>query len=336
MSGEESRTESRALRVPEKQGKVPNISDMDVVNCEGKGLDSLGSISVFVQVAEVRSFTQAARLLGVSSSAIGKSIARIETRLGVRLFHRSTRSITLTSDGARFLERCRKILAEVEAAEFEMCNAASAPHGKLRISLPQVSGLVMPVLTEFMTLYPQIELDIDLSDRMVDVVEEGFDAVVRTGKPKDSRLMARPLGGFRMVLVGTPAYFNAQGVPQSPSELAHHACLRHTFHATGKLEPWPLRRANGEPEPLLPTRMVSTSIEAVSYVALQGLGIACLPDFMVHEHVRQGRLQRVLDDFLEHTGTFWILWPSSRHAAAKLRVFIDHLCARLFPANDGQ
>lgn len=336
MSGEESRTESRALRVPEKQVKVPNISDMDVVNCEGNGLDSLGSISVFVQVAETRSFTQAARLMGVSSSAIGKSIARTETRLGVRLFHRSTRSITLTSEGALFLERCRKILAEVEAAEFELCNAASAPHGKLRISLPLVPGLVMPVLTEFMALFPDIELDIDLSDRMVDVVEEGFDAVVRTGNPKDSRLMARPLGGFRMVLVATTEYFKAYGVPQTPTDLANHACLRHTFHATGKLEPWPLRREAGDPEPVLPTRMVSTSIEAVSFVALQGMGIACLPDFMVHEHVRHGRLQRVLDDHLEHAGTFWILWPSSRHAAAKLRVFIDHLCARLFPANDGQ
>lgn len=159
-------------------------------------MDSLGSISVFVQVADVRSFTEAGRVLGISSSAVGKSIARLEERLTVRLFHRSTRSITLTAEGALYLERCRRILAEVEAAEFELCSAASAPKGKLRISVPQVHSLVMPVLTEFMQRYPEIELDIDLTDRMVDVVEEGFDAVVRTGNPKDSRLMARPLGGF--------------------------------------------------------------------------------------------------------------------------------------------
>jgi len=168
---------------------------------QGERMDSLGSISVFVQVADTRSFTEAGRLLGVSSSAVGKSIARLEARLGVRLFHRTTRSITLTSEGALFLERCRKILAEVEAAEFELCDAASAPHGKLRVSLPQVHELVMPVMNEFMALYPQIELDLDLTDRMVDVVEEGFDAVIRTGKPRDSRLMARPLGKFHMVLV---------------------------------------------------------------------------------------------------------------------------------------
>lgn len=299
-------------------------------------MDSLGSISVFVQAAETRSFTEAGRLQGVSSSAIGKSIARLEARLGVRLFHRSTRSITLTAEGALFLERCRKILAEVEAAEFELCNAASAPHGKLRISLPQVHDLVMPVLTEFMALYPQIELDLDLTDRMVDVVEEGFDAVVRTGKPKDSRLMARPLGEFHLVLVASAVYLDQHGEPQTPADLANHACLRHTFHATGKLEAWPLRREEGSAEPVLPTRLLSTSIEAVSHAALAGMGIACLPDFMVAEAVRQGRLRRVLDAYVEHDGQFWVLWPSSRHAAAKLRVFIDHISQRLFPAKDGR
>lgn len=299
-------------------------------------MDSLGSISVFVQVADTRSFTEAGRLMGVSSSAIGKSIARLEVQLGVRLFHRSTRSITLTAEGTMFLERCRKILVEVEAAKFELCNAASAPRGKLRISVPQVPGLVMPVVTEFMRLYPDIELDIDLSDRMVDVVEEGFDAVIRTGNPKDSRLMARPLGRFRLVLVGTPDYFAARGVPQAPADLANHACLRHIFHATGKLESWPLQHQADGSEPALPTRFVSTSIEALSHVVHQGLGIACLPDFMVRESVERGALQHVLDEYLEHNGTFWILWPSSRHAAAKVRVFIDHVCARLFPANKGQ
>lgn len=299
-------------------------------------MDSLGSISVFVQVAETRSFTEAGRLQGVSASAVGKSIARLEARLGVRLFHRTTRSITLTSEGALFLARCRKILAEVEAAEFELCDSASQPHGKLRISLPQVHGLVMPVMNEFMALYPQIELDLDLTDRMVDVVEEGFDAVIRTGQPRDSRLMARPLGEFHMVLVASPLYLQQRGVPQIPADLAEHACLRHTFHATGKLEPWPLIGEEGAPEPRLPTRLVTTSIEAVNHAALAGMGIACLPDFMTHEDVAQGRLQRVLDAHLQHVGQFWVLWPSSRHATAKLRVFIDHLALRLFPVDKGQ
>ncbi|WP_439864792.1 LysR family transcriptional regulator [Pseudomonas antarctica] len=295
-------------------------------------MDSLGSLAVFVQVAETRSFTAAGRVLGVSSSAVGKSIARTEERLGVRLFHRSTRSITLTGEGALFLERSRRILAEVEAAEQELTQASVTPRGKLRVSLPQVRGLLMPVLSDFMRAYPDIELDVDFSDRMVDVIEEGFDAVIRTGKPEDSRLMARHLGHYQLVLVATPEYFAEFGTPQRPQDLSGHACLRHKFCATGKLEPWPLRHLAGAPEPVLRTPLVSTTIESLNHVVLEGLGIACLPDFMVNRAVQQGRLVRVLDDHLEHRGSFWLLWPSSRHASAKLRVFIDHMCAELFPA----
>ncbi len=295
-------------------------------------MDSLGSLSVFVQVAETRSFTVAGRVLGVSSSAVGKSIARMEERLGVRLFHRSTRSITLTGEGALFLERSRRILAEVEAAERELTEASATPRGKLRISVPQVRGLLMPVLSDFMRAYPEIELDVDFSDRMVDVIEEGFDAVIRTGKPEDSRLMARHLGHYQLVLVGTPDYFREHGTPQHPLQLNDHACLRHKFCATGKLEHWPLRLAPGSAEPVLRTPLVSTTIESLNHVVHEGLGIACLPDYMVNQAVAQGRLQRVLDDYLEHRGSFWMLWPSSRHASVKLRVFIDHMCAGLFPA----
>jgi len=294
-------------------------------------MDSLGSLSVFVQVAETRSFTAAGRVLGVSSSAVGKSIARMEERLGVRLFHRSTRSITLTSEGALFLERSRRILAEVEAAEQEVTQAGAIPRGKLRISVPQVRGLLMPVLSDFMRAYPAIELDVDFSDRMVDVIEEGFDAVILTGKPEDSRLMARHLGYYQLVLVGTPGYFDQHGTPQQPQDLSRHACLRHKFCATGKLENWPLRQVPGIAEPTLRAPLVSTTIESLNHVVLEGLGIACLPDYMVNQAVEQGRLQRVLDDYLKHRGSFWMLWPSSRHASAKLRVFIDHMCAGLFP-----
>lgn len=302
----------------------------------GRGviMDSLSSLSVFVQVAETRSFTVAGRVLGVSSSAVGKSIARMEERLGVRLFHRSTRSITLTSEGSLFLERSRRILAEVEAAEQELTDASATPRGKLRISLPQVRGLLMPVLSDFMRAYPDIELDVDFSDRMVDVIEEGFDAVIRTGKPEDSRLMARHLGYYQLVLVGTPGYFVQHGTPQQPQDLSNHACLRHKFCTTGKLENWPLRHISGAAEPTLRTPLVSTTIESLKHVVHEGLGIACLPDYMVNEAVREGRLQRVLDDYLEHCGSFWLLWPSSRHASAKLRVFIDHMYAGLFPVGN--
>lgn len=294
-------------------------------------MESLSGIAFFVQAAETRSFSVAGRNLGVSSSAVGKSVARLEERLGVRLLHRSTRSITLTAEGTLFLERCRRILCEVEAAELELSETRQAPQGRLRISLPLVGRLVMPALTAFMHRYPAIELDVDFSDRLVDVIEEGFDAVVRTGEPTDSRLMSRPLGTYRLLLVASPGYLSRHGTPRVPADLAGHACLQHKFPSTGKFEAWPLKRSHAAAvDVVLPATMVCNTSEALLDVAKDGLGIACLPDFMVSKALELGELTTVLDKHIEHQGTFRLLWPSSKHLAPKLRVFIDFMAERLF------
>lgn len=295
-------------------------------------MDVLSGIEYFVQAAETRSFSAAGRNLGVSSSAVGKSVARLEARLGVRLLHRSTRSITLTAEGVLFLERCRRILSEVEAAELELSEIHTEPKGKLRVSFPLVGQLVMPVLTSFMHRYPLIELDVDFSDRMVDVIEEGFDAVIRTGEPADSRLMSRPLGNYSLVLVASPEYLSQHGHPQTPADLVDHACLQHKFPSTGKYEAWPLRAVGNETTPTLNTAMVCNTSEALIAVARAGLGIACLPDFMVREAISKGELVTVLNEHIEHQGTFRMLWPSSKHLAPKLRVFIDFMVEELFKA----
>jgi len=294
-------------------------------------VDSLNGFIVFVQVAETRSFVAAGRLLGVSASAVGKSVARLEARLGARLFHRSTRSITLTAEGMQFLERSRRILAEIEAAELELSQATAAPRGRLRVSLPLVSSLVLPVLGEFMRQYPDIELDLEFTDRMVDVIEEGFDAVVRTGEPTDSRLSARRLGEFQIMLVASPQYLAQRGSPQRPADLAEHSCLHYRYPNTGKLQVWPLRIAPDEPELLLPTSMICNNIETRVCFALQGLGIACLPDFAIRGAVADGRLHIVLDKYVQRAGAFHVLWPSGRQALPKIRVFIDFLSERVFP-----
>jgi DNA-binding transcriptional LysR family regulator len=294
------------------------------------GLKSLGRFMLFVQVAETRSFVGAGRLLGISASAVGKSVSRLEDKLGVRLFHRSTRSVTLTAEGVMFLERCKRILAEIEAAEQELVSVAEAPRGKLRVSLPLVSALVLPVLADFMRAHPHVELDLDFTDRQVDVIEEGFDAVVRVGEPKDSRLSARKLGEFRRLLVGSPAYFASRGVPRRPEELSSHACLHYRYPSSGKIERWALGRAPDAPEIALPTAMICNNIETRLCFALQGLGIAYLPDFAVREALAEGRLVSVLDDYVEAAGTFRVLWPASRHPSPKLRAFIDFLAARVF------
>lgn len=298
-------------------------------------MDNLNGFVVFVRVAETRSFVAASRLLGVSASAIGKSVARLEEKLGVRLFHRSTRSVTLTAEGALFLERSRRILAEIEAAEPELSQATAAPRGRLRVSLPLVSSLVLPVLGEFMREYPAIELDLDFTDRLVDVIEEGFDVVVRTGHPTDSRLSARRLGSFRSMLVASPDYLAQRGLPTAPADLLEHTCLHYRFPNSGKLEPWALRLAPGEPELQLPTSMICNNIETRVCFALQGLGIAYLPEFAIAEPLADGRLLAVLADRVERAGVFHVLWPASRHPSPKVRALVDFLCARVFPTANG-
>jgi DNA-binding transcriptional LysR family regulator len=297
-------------------------------------MDSLGSLNAFVRAAETRSFTVAGRQLGVSSSAIGKAVARMEERLRVRLLHRSTRSITLTAEGALFLEHCRRIFSEIEAAEIELSQTHEAPRGTLRVSLPLIGILMMPTLVAFMRAYPEIMLDLDFSDRVVDVIEEGFDAVVRFAEIGDSRLMSRALGTYRRRLVAAPAYLAAKGVPLIPDDLKAHACLHHKFPTSGRLERWPVLHAGGETE--LPRTAVASTTEPLIYMAEQGLGIAYLPDFAIGRQLREGLLVTVLDDYTDRSGPLRVLWSSSRHLSRKLRVFVDFLAANLVPVVEGE
>ena len=288
-------------------------------------MDSLGGIAMFVQVADSGSFSATGRQLGLSSSAVGKSVARMEARLGARLFQRSTRHLALTDEGEKFLQRCKRILAEVEAAERELSAATGAPSGRLRISLPRYSGLFEPAIAAFMLAYPAIELDLDFSDAMVNVVSDGYDAVVRTGELQDSGLTRRKLCTFRRLLVASPAYLARHGRPGHPSELASHRRLHYRFPATGRLEAWPLADAAAPPAP----GMVCNSVEMRVHLAVQGQGIAYLPAFTVQRELAAGRLESVLDAHTQAYTAFWLLWPASRHTPPRLRVFIDFLVEKL-------
>ncbi|WP_269931816.1 LysR family transcriptional regulator [Aminobacter sp. HY435] len=293
-------------------------------------MDRLGGIDVFIRAAETRSFVAAGRDLGISASAVGKAIARLEQRLGARLFHRSTRSVSLTAEGSQFLLRCRRIVDELEAAEDEITQASAAPRGSLRVSLPIAGALFMPVLTEFMRLWPDIRLELDFTDRLVDVIEDGFDAVVRTGAAADSRLMSRKLGAFRHRIVASPAYLADAGTVLAPEDLLDHACLHHRHPVSGKLEAWPLVRDGTALDLALPARAIASTIEARIHLAEQGLGIACLPDYAVRRQLAAGSLEPLLGEFVESRGAMRVLWPASRYLAPKIRVFVDHLAARLF------
>ena len=294
-------------------------------------MESLGSLDVFVRVGESRSFTAAGQQLGISASAVSKAIARLEERLATRLFHRSTRTVTLTPEGALFLERCRRILGEVEAAENELAQSNQTPRGKLRISLPSVGLLFMPQFAEFKRQHPDIELDIDCSDRLVDVIEEGFDAVIRTGEPSDSRLMARKLGSYRRIMVGAPKYFEQHGVPKTPEDLMQHRCLLYRFPSSGKVDQWPLSRGGQTLIFDLASSMTANTLEPLVCFAESGLGIACMPDIAIRQQLEIGSLVSVLDEFNRDHTILRVLWPSSRHLSPKLRVFVDYVTTALFP-----
>lgn len=237
--------------------------------------------------------------------------------------------MTLTAEGRLFLHRCQRILGELAAAEREISDTHSAPRGKLRVSLPLVGGLLNPVLAEFIRRYPEIELEADFSDRRVAVIEEGFDAVIRVGDTEDSRLMSRQLGTFHLQLVAAPDYLHRAGIPLQPADLHGHAGLLYKFPSTGKVEPWPLEGWEKRIETLA-HRLVCNTVDTLIYLAESGQGIACLPDFAVKRALEQGRLQQILREHCRHSGSFKVLWPSSKHLTPKLRVFIDTLSGRLF------
>ena len=224
-----------------------------------------------------------------------------------------------------FLERCRRILGEIEAAEVELAQTRVAPQGKLRVSLPIVNALTLPALTEFMLAYPEIQLDLDFSDQFVDVIEGGFDAVIRAGEVSDSRLMNRALGEFRLKLAAAPSYLARNGTPKTPEDLLDHACLLHRFATSRKYERWPLSRDGLSLEISLEPALTANTIEPLLLMATQGLGIACLPDLLIEPSLRNGSLTTVLDDYIEHMGVLRILWPTSRHLSPRLRVFVDFM-----------
>ncbi len=253
----------------------------------------------------------------------------------MRLFHRSTRSIALTPEGARFLERCRRILDEVDAIEQEITQVNQAPRGKLRVSLPIAGMLMMPAIGSFMKAYPEVQLDLEFTDRLVDVINEGFDAVIRSGGPQDSRLVSRRLGEYHMKLVASPDYLQRRGTPRTPDDLTTHACLHHRFANSGKFERWQLRRHGKAIDLTGPPAAVVNTIEPLICLAEQGLGIAWLPEFAIRAQLEQGRLRTVLDEYVQHSGLFHMLWPSSRYMPPKLRVFVDFMAENLFPAKTG-
>lgn len=294
-------------------------------------MDSLNAVISFVKTAEVLSFISAARALGISASAVGKNVAKLEASLNVRLFHRTTRKVSLTAEGRLFYERCRKILDDLQDAQAMLSYATQEPRGKLRVSLPTIGyRFFLPHMTRFRKAYPEIELELDFNDQLVDVIDEGFDVVIRSGREADSKLMARKLGPFRFILCASPDYLYRKGRPMTPRDLESHECLRYRFVTTGKIMDWSMSSDPVFTQLRLSTALTLNNMEAMLMAVVDGHGIAFVPDFLARQAIVEGHLETVLDGHSDDQGQFWALWPSSRHLSPKIRVFVDFAAEHLF------
>lgn len=292
-------------------------------------MERLDAMAVFAGVVEAESFSGAARALGLSKSAVSKQIGRLEDRLGLRLLNRTTRRLSLTEAGAAFYQGCQRVVAEAEAAERAVTHLASAPRGRLRINAPMSFGLrhISPALPEFLGRYPELAVDLTLNDRVVDLVEEGFDVGVRIAPLADSSLVARRLAPSRSVLSAAPAYLEARGAPRDLDALEDHACLIYSYQASG--EAWRLSGPAGERRLKVSGPLRVNNGDAILAAALGGLGVALLPCFICGDDLRAGRLVRVLPGWQAAAGNaVSAVYPAARHLSPKVRVFVDFLAGR--------
>jgi DNA-binding transcriptional LysR family regulator len=297
-------------------------------------LDRLESDRMFAAVMELGSFAAAAARLGTSSGQASKLVARLEGDLGVRLLNRTTRALSPTEAGQAYFDRVRRILEDFDELDREVRSAARTPKGHLRVTAPLSYGRagLLPALNAFALRYPEVELDVQFTDRMVNLVDEGFDVAVRVGRPADSSLVARKLGEVTLDLVAAPAYLARAGEPAHPRDLARHACILDTNMRDPTL--WRFRDGGRALTVNVTGPVRYSNAEACLGAAEDGLGFALVPGFLSGPSLRAGRVVRRLEGFAEGRLGVHLLYPPGRHLAAKVRAFIDFM-AQNFRAGHG-
>jgi len=290
-------------------------------------LPDLEAWAIFASVVEHRSFSAAADAIGTSKATVSKAISRLEARLGQSLFHRTSRKLTLTESGTGLAEHARRILADAEAAEEAARDAATAPAGLIRMTAPMTLGMVQlaPMLADFLTEHPGIEIDLNLSDSRVDIVAEGIDVALRIANLPDSSLRARRLGPIRTYVVAAPAYLERHGRPTHPAQLGEHACLGYT-NVSG---PWRFNGPNGEEAAVRPSGpMRSNSGDAMLPALRAGVGIALLPDFIVGGDLAAGTVEAILTDWSLPPIALHLMTPPSNLRPARVETLIAFLTER--------
>jgi DNA-binding transcriptional LysR family regulator len=298
-------------------------------------VDRFSAIRVFSKIVETGSFARGAEQLGLSTTAVSRQVAELEAHLQTRLLHRTTRRISLTESGRAFYERAVQLLADLEEAEQEAAKAAVEPRGTIRLTASVAFGVrhVTPAIAAFLARHREVGFDVSLSDRTVDLVEEGFDLAIRIGALGSDNLVARKLGETRLVPCASPSYLAARAAPLAPEDLEKHNCLTYEYDATRQ---WRFRDGAGRAR----TARISGTLHAnngelLAEAAAQGVGIVFEPSFIVGPDVRAGRLVALLQDYETPRLPIYAVYPSRKHLSAKVRVFVDFLAERFAGSQDG-
>jgi DNA-binding transcriptional LysR family regulator len=297
-------------------------------------MDRFHAIAAFVKVVETGSFARAAERLDVSVSSVSRHVTELEAHLDARLLNRTTRRLSLTEAGRAFHERCVQLLADLEEAEESAGAGSVAPRGTLRLTCGVTFGTryLAPAIGEFMARYPDMRCDVELSDRIVDLVDEGFDAALRIGDIGGQNLVGRRIGVTQVVCCASPAYLERHGEPREPEDLARHACLLYEY--APQRDVWSFADAAGvEHKVRVAGPMRSNNGSFLEALATEGLGIVCEPDFIVGPDIRAGRLVPLLRRFTLPSIGIHVVYPSRRHLSAKVRAFTDFLSARFRKAD---
>ena len=291
-------------------------------------MDKFQEMRVFNAVVEANSFVAAADALGMSKAAVSRHVSELELRLGVRLLHRTTRKLSLTQEGTLFWSRCKDILASIEASESEISKHSVSVHGLLKMNVPISFGIrhLAPLWPEFLNRYPQINLDVQLADRLVDLVDEGFDLAVRIGQLPDSTLISRQIATTRLVLCAAPDYLERQGFPRHPLELAQHDLLAYSLLATG--DQWHFNGPAGPVSVKVRARLWTNNGDSCIAASLNGAGIQLQPTFLVDDDLRNGNLVEILPDFRAMAMGVYVVYPTRMHLLPKVRAMVDFLAEK--------
>ena len=291
-------------------------------------MDRFQAMRVYVQVVESMSFVRAAERLDLSPTAVSRQVADLEEHLQTRLLQRTTRRISVTETGRAYFERCVQLLAELDEAEREAAHQSAEPRGTIRFTTSINFGMrqVTPAIASFLARYPQVKFDVSLSDAMVDIVEQGFDLAIRIGTAGPPNLVARKLGESRLVPCASPGYLKQHGNPRSPADLARHNCLTYEY---AQSDAWTFRDAAGREHAVrVSGSLNSNNGDLNAAAAVEGVGIALEPDFIVGAHLKGGRLVSLLEGFQAPTSPIYAVYPSRRYLPLKIRAFVDFLVER--------